>query len=180
MLLWASKVRSLGGTRKIQTLSLSSLSVASWGSIVSVKMPWLCMKCLRRCLNSAFCTSLILSEWVSIFHKGNVRFQKKSLDHLYFYSGEKDVGSDAIRSSAMRPDLPLKVSCSHCRTPIADEGRHMWLAFTTLFGFTVEDGIPDSFKHGCHLFYGQRCVNLSDDEVKWEGHENKTKQWTSS
>lgn len=118
------------------------------------------------------------SEWVSIFHKHNVRFHPDSLDYLYFYSGEEDIGFDAKNNNHnIRPNLPLKVSCSHCRTPVADEGRHMWLAFTTLFGFTVETGIPDSFKHSCHLFYSQRCIDLKDEQTKWEGHKDKSSQW---
>ncbi len=74
--------------------------------------------------------------------------------------------------------LPGKVSCSHCRTPIADEGRNMWLAFATLFGFTVEAGIPKGFQHSCHLFYRQRCIDMGDDAVKWQGHKNKSNQWS--
>jgi hypothetical protein len=119
-------------------------------------------------------------EWVSIFHKHNVRFQPESLKYLYFYSGENDIGYSATEEGRERPHLPLKVSCSHCRTPIADEGRHMWLAFSTLFAFTVETGIPESFKHSCHLFYRQRCVDMKDDKTKWEGHKNKSGQWDTN
>lgn len=103
-----------------------------------------------------------------------------SLNFLYFYNGELDVGWDCSRGSDRI--LPCKVSCSHCRTPIADEGRKMWLAFTTLFGFTIETGIPAAFQYSCHLFYAQRCVNVDDGNnsskvVKWEGHKNKSKIW---
>mgnify|MGYP000712040168 CR=1 FL=1 len=121
-------------------------------------------------------------EWVSIFHKKDVKFDAASLPYLYFYSADQDVGwqSGDTDTTTSRPDLPLKVSCSHCRTPIADEGRHMWLAFTTLFGFTCDTGIPPAFQHSCHLFYGQRCINLDvddgqdDDKPKWEGHKNQS------
>ena len=68
-------------------------------------------------------------------------------NHLYFYSDSLDQGWDT--REAQDRVLPVKVSCSHCRTPIADEGRHMWLAFATLFGFTIEGGdggIPESFR----------------------------------
>ena len=117
-------------------------------------------------------------EWVSIFHKHNVRFQKDSLRYLYFYSSELDRGWDA--ANCKNRQLPVKVSCSHCRTPIADEGRRMWLAFTTLFGFTVEGGgIPEKFKHSCHLFYGQRCIDMNDDKPKWAGHKNHSSRCDS-
>jgi hypothetical protein len=111
-------------------------------------------------------------EWVSIFHKHNVRFSPKSLSFLYFYSGETDQGWDS--SLANQRILPVKVSCAWCRTPIADEGRNMWLAFTTLFGFSVETGIPKTFQHTNHLFYGQRCIETPDDKVKWTGHKNNS------
>lgn len=115
-------------------------------------------------------------EWVSIFLKHNVRFDQNSLKYLYFYSGESDIGFSSV-DPGERPALPLKVSCSHCRTPVADEGRNVWLAFSTLFGFTTETGIPESFQHSCHLFYRQRCINLPDDKTKWEGHKNKSGIW---
>jgi hypothetical protein len=111
-------------------------------------------------------------EWVSIFHKCNVRFARESLEYLYFYSGDLDQGWDSTQ--AEQRILPVKVSCNWCRTPVADEGRNMWLAFSTLFGFTVESGVPPSFQHANHLFYGQRCIDLEDDKVKWNGHKNKS------
>ena len=117
-------------------------------------------------------------EWVSVFAKDQVRFPvESSLDYLYFYSSELDRGWSS--SEAQERILPVKVSCSHCRTPIADEGRSMWLAFATLFGFTVEgNGIPASFQHSCHLFYNQRCINMPDDDkTKWQGHRNKSPEW---
>jgi hypothetical protein len=112
---------------------------------------------------------------VSIFHKHNVRFHPESLDYLYFYSIETDKGWESAKGDERC--LPVKVSCSHCRTPVADEGRSMWLAFATLFGFTVERGIPKGFEHSCHLFYRQRCMDIDDDMMKWEGHKNKSKEW---
>ena len=53
----------------------------------------------------------------------------------------------------------------------------MWLAFSTLFGFTVETGIPKKFQHTDHLFYGQRCIDLNDNAMKWEGHRQQSKAW---
>jgi hypothetical protein len=117
-------------------------------------------------------------EWVAIFYKNHVRFNPSSLDYLYFYSSELDRGWTS--EEAEDRVLPVKVSCSHCRTPIADEGRNMWLAFCTLFGFTCEPtGIPDSFRHSNHLFYSQRCIDLHkiDSETKWEGHKDGSKKW---
>ena len=42
----------------------------------------------------------------------------------------------------------------------------MWLAFSTLFGFTVETGIPEQFQHSNHLFYSQRCIRLEEADSK--------------
>jgi hypothetical protein len=119
-------------------------------------------------------------EWVSIFEKEDVRFRPSSLDNLYFYSSELDRGWTA--EEAGDRILPVKVSCAHCRTPVADEGRHMWLGFSTLFGFTCEDDEcttipPPAFQHSCHLFYQQRCIDLPDDKEKWTGHRLKSKKW---
>ncbi|KEZ44669.1 hypothetical protein SAPIO_CDS2742 [Scedosporium apiospermum] len=36
-------------------------------------------------------------------------------------------------------DLPCKVSCKFCRTPIMDEGRNMALIFPTLIKFRSEE-----------------------------------------
>ena len=113
-------------------------------------------------------------EWVAIFHKHRVSFPDRiSLNHLYFYSSEHDRGWDA--QQANERILPTKVSCSHCRTPIADEGRNMWLAFATLFNFQNISKIPKKFKHTCHLFYGQRCIDIPDDKPKWTAHKNHSK-----
>lgn len=115
-------------------------------------------------------------EWVSIFDKSDVRFDdRSSLDYLYFYSSELDRGWDS--DHAADRVLPCKVSCSHCRAPVADEGRNMWLAFATLFQFESVNRIPPAFRHACHLFYGQRCINIRDDRAKWVGHKNRSPKW---
>mmetsp|Transcript_22679 Transcript_22679/g.43053 ORF Transcript_22679/g.43053 Transcript_22679/m.43053 type:complete len:205 (-) Transcript_22679:862-1476(-) len=118
-------------------------------------------------------------EWVSIFEKHHVRFdQKDSLDYLYFYNSELDQGWTSTQADSKI--LPCKVSCGHCRTPIADEGRNMWLAYGTLFRFP-RNTIPDSFRHTDHLFYGQRCLDLHDvdTERKWMGHMDKSELWNN-
>jgi hypothetical protein len=117
-------------------------------------------------------------EWVSIFEKHHVKFDQNSLDYLYFYNSELDQGWTS--SQADSKILPSKVSCSHCRTPIADEGRNMWLAYCTLFRFP-SNCVPDSFRHTDHLFYGQRCLDLHkvDTERKWIGHKDKSELWSN-
>mmetsp|Transcript_7027 Transcript_7027/g.10679 ORF Transcript_7027/g.10679 Transcript_7027/m.10679 type:complete len:177 (+) Transcript_7027:100-630(+) len=108
-------------------------------------------------------------EWVCIFHKRNVRFVTGT-DQLYFYNGELCRGWDS--SVAEERMLPTKVSCKVCRTPIADEGRRMWLAYGPLFDF--DGNIPETFRHQCHLFYNQRYADMNDDKPKWSGHKNQS------
>ena len=101
-------------------------------------------------------------QWAAIFHKRHVRITA-GLDRLVFYCSERD-----------KPEriLPCKVSCSRCGTPIADEGRRMWLAFPSLFDFGHPAHVPDSFKPTCHIFYGTRVTEVCDDLSKWSGHKN--------
>ncbi|MDY0213441.1 MAG: GFA family protein [Desulfuromonadaceae bacterium] len=103
-------------------------------------------------------------QWAAIFHKHHVRFTA-GLDLLRFYTSEQDLHARI---------LPCKVSCNQCGTPIADEGRRMWLAFPTLFDFGLDGKIPDSFKPTCHLFYGQRVLDICDNLPKWSGHKNQS------
>ena len=115
-------------------------------------------------------------EWVCIFHKHRVRFVSGT-ENLYFFNGEIRQGWDS--KNALDRILPVKVSCQTCRTPIADEGRRMWLAYGTLFDFPRDrrDGrlqIPESFRHQCHLFYSQRVMDLHDYKPKWSGHKDQS------
>jgi hypothetical protein len=101
-------------------------------------------------------------QWAAIFHKRHVRFTSR-IGHLRFFNGELN------RHERI---LPCKVRCHKCGTPIADEGRRMWLAFPALFDFGSREEVPQAFKPTCHIFYGTRVVDLSDDLPKWSGHKN--------
>ena len=101
-------------------------------------------------------------QWAAIFHKHQVRFTA-GLEQLRFYNSEQGLNERI---------LPCKVSCKHCGTPIADEGRRMWLAFPTLFDFGPGVETPESFKPTCHIFYAQRVIDSYDDLPKWIGHKN--------
>lgn len=103
-------------------------------------------------------------QWAAIFHKQDVRFTA-GVEHLRFYNGTLD------RHERI---LPCKVACSSCGTPIADEGRNMWLAFPTLFDFGVPPEVPDAFKPTCHIFYRMRVMDIADGLPKWSGHKNKS------
>jgi hypothetical protein len=101
-------------------------------------------------------------QWAAIFHKKDVRITA-GIEHLRFYNSERD-RHDRI--------LPCKVSCKRCGTPVADEGRRMWLAFPALFDFGPGREVPAAFRPTCHIFYGTRAVEVCDDLPKWSGHKN--------
>ena len=103
-------------------------------------------------------------QWAAIFHKSHVRITK-GMTHLNFYNSELNKHERI---------LPCKVSCALCGTPIADEGRHMWLAFPSLFDFGITPKVPETFKPTCHIYYGKRMMDLNDDLPKWSGHKNES------
>lgn len=61
-------------------------------------------------------------QWCAIFHKTDMRFSR-GIDSLKFYSSH---------STTKGYQLPCKVYCSYCNTPIMDEGRNMCLIFPEL------------------------------------------------
>jgi len=72
----------------------------------------------------------------------------------------------------MNEFCPARLDAVGVGTPIADEGRRMWLAFPELFNFGHRTKVPDSFKPTCHIFYDMRVVEIMDDLPKWSGHKN--------
>jgi len=105
-------------------------------------------------------------QWAAVFHKRDVRMTR-GVENLRFYSAALE---------RLGRELPCKVSCALCGTPIADEGRRMWLAFPTLFEFAATDEIPEAFRPTCHIFYGQRVVDVDDGLPKWSGHKNASER----
>jgi hypothetical protein len=103
-------------------------------------------------------------QWAAIFHKRDVRFVA-GVEQLRFYNSELD------RRERL---LPCKVICALCGTPVADEGRNMWLAFPTLFDFGMPPNVPEAFRPTCHIFYGMRVMEIGDGLPKWSGHKGKS------
>ena len=104
-------------------------------------------------------------QWAAIFHKAAVRFVRGT-DNVEFYSSEEGIPAH---------QLPCKVLCSKCHSPLADEGRNMWMAFPTQFSFRGRK-VPDSFQVSCHIFYGQRPsgLNINDGKPKWSAHKGSS------
>lgn len=103
-------------------------------------------------------------QWAAIFRKRDVRFAA-GVELLQFYNS-------ALGRHERLP--PCKVRCSACGTPIADEGRNMWLAFPTLFELGTPPTVPDTFRPSCHIFYDLRVVDVDDGLPKWSGHKERS------
>ncbi len=103
-------------------------------------------------------------QLAAIFHKHDVRITR-GVDGLRFYNSEQKLEARI---------LPCKVSCGLCGTPIADEGRRMWLTFPSLFDFGSPPKVPRAFRPTCHIFYGSRLIDIRDDLPKWSGHKNNS------
>ncbi len=101
-------------------------------------------------------------QWAAIFRKRDIRVTS-GIDSLRFYSSETDTPERI---------LPCRIDCGRCGTPVADEGRRMWLAFPPLFDFGDPAAVPESFRPRCHIFYGARVLDVDDTLPKWAGHEN--------
>eukprot|EP01084_Bolivina_argentea_P263196 445370_1 len=104
-----------------------------------------------------------------IFYKKDIQFTQNCINNLKFYSSDNQINEHV---------LPCKLSCKYCNTMIADEGRNMFLAFPSIFDFK-NNKTPDSFKPKCHIFYGQRAIDISDELPKWIGHKQKSQLYQS-
>ena len=101
-------------------------------------------------------------QWAVIFHKRDVRFTTGE-EHLKFYHAP---------SRREAHEQPCKVSCRLCGTPIADEGRRMWLAFPSLFELET---LPGPFRPSAHIFYSSRIMDVDDGLPKWSGHKGHSR-----
>jgi hypothetical protein len=103
-------------------------------------------------------------QWAVIFHKTDVHFTR-GVESLYFFNSE---------FNQPRHVLPCKLSCEQCRSPIADEGRRMFLAFAPLFDFGTPPQVPAAFQPTCHIFYGSRLMDVDDGRPKFLGHKGSS------
>ncbi|KAJ1572024.1 hypothetical protein NDA11_002144 [Ustilago hordei] len=106
-------------------------------------------------------------QWAALFHKTSVRLAKHCDPiHLDFFSTQEGHSEHSV---------PCKISCRNCRSPMADEGRNMVMAYPSSFGFE-ENEVPAAFAPTAHIFYSERVMDLDDDVPKWAGHKNASEQ----
>lgn len=104
-------------------------------------------------------------QWAAIFPKDKVRFIK----------GVENLGFLNTQDKTPKHELPCKVSCTICHSPIASEGRNMWMAFPTLFDFE-DRKIPKAFQPDAHIFYAERCMDVNDGMPKWSAHKDDSEE----
>jgi len=102
-------------------------------------------------------------QWAAIFHK----------DDINFFQGHHDLEWYDPTSKSIDHKLPCKVRCAFCHSPIMDEGRNMILLFPSLINFKSKEE-QLLFKPRCHMFYGQRVIDIPDGLPKWTGINNES------
>jgi hypothetical protein len=118
-------------------------------------------------------------QWAAIFHKEDINFT----------NGHQNLEWYDPSTKSIEHKLPCKVRCSFCHSPIMDEGRSMILLFPSLIHFPDNESklnfkpryicVLASFLQffgsclinflRCHMFYGQRVMDIPDGLPKWTG-----------
>lgn len=104
-------------------------------------------------------------QWACLFFKNQVRLHH-STDPLYL-----DFFSTQQRDS--EHNVPCKLSCRQCRSPLFDEGRRVVLAYPSSFSFK-DRKVPKEFAPSCHIFYGESIIEIDDGIPKWSGHKDES------
>jgi hypothetical protein len=102
-------------------------------------------------------------QWAAIFHKDDINFLSGDRWLEWYNPSAKEAGYN----------LPCKVRCSYCHSPVMDEGRNMVLLFPSLIKMKNQKE-RDNFKPHCHMFYAQRHVDIPDGLPKWSGMEKES------
>ncbi|KAL4864506.1 hypothetical protein BDV12DRAFT_10364 [Aspergillus spectabilis] len=100
-------------------------------------------------------------QWCGIFHKSD----------LVFTNGTKGLSFYSSQDKSRDYQLPTKVACDHCRSPIMDEGRNVCLIFPELINYeasgTDHDTWRKAFEPKMHIFYSERAMDIPDGKPKW-------------
>ena len=75
-------------------------------------------------------------QWAAIFHKEDINF----------VDGHHNLEWYDPTSKSTEHQLPCKVRCSYCHSPIMDEGRNMILMFPSLIHLNNNEELKDKFK----------------------------------
>lgn len=126
-------------------------------------------------------------QWAAIFHKSDLTFDRGA-HGLSFYSSAH---------STREYEVPTKVSCSFCRTPIMDEGRNVCLISQKLLSLVIRtksargggrlshlsmssllnncyQRFLANLSRSCHIFYDKRCIEILDGKTKWSGMDEES------
>ncbi|KAL4995425.1 Mss4-like protein [Aspergillus recurvatus] len=107
-------------------------------------------------------------QWCAVFHKSDLQFTKGT-EGLSFYSSQ-----DKSRDY----QLPTKVACAHCRSPIMDEGKNVCLIFPELIDYEVSGTDHETwrrtFESKMHIFYSARTMDIPDGKPKWAGMDEQS------
>ncbi|KAJ5104339.1 hypothetical protein NUU61_001686 [Penicillium alfredii] len=97
-------------------------------------------------------------QWAAIFHKEDLSFTKGASGLSFYSSAHK----------SQEYEMPTKVSCSFCRSPLMDEGRNVCLLFPASIDFNGSEDENrqkrEAFKPTC-----QRAMDIADGLPKWSG-----------
>ncbi|PWN17787.1 hypothetical protein BCV69DRAFT_253768 [Microstroma glucosiphilum] len=104
-------------------------------------------------------------QYCVLFPKLACRMDKEcDPTYLSFFSTQRKENQDTH-------DVPCKVSCRQCRSPLLDEGRNMLMAYPSSFNFP-DGNVPPSFSPSCHIFYKEAIIEIDDGVPKWSGHKD--------
>ena len=91
-------------------------------------------------------------QWATIFHKSDLTFTK-GVRGLEFYCSSH---------YTKEYEVPTKVSCSYCRTPIMDEGRNVCLLFPESIEFVDNGASPDTKRSHYRLIFFEAFLHSEE------------------
>jgi len=95
-------------------------------------------------------------HWSAVLEKTDVLF-KCSTDKMSFYRTEDQTN---------KHELPAKMTCVRCKSPICDEGRGKILMYPSLFDFDKKED-QEAWMPSEHVFYSNRSIEIEDGKDKW-------------
>jgi len=103
------------------------------------------------------------AHWSAVFEKEDVLFTTPP-ENLAFYR-TSDQGTTR--------ELPCKITCARCHSPICDEGKNKMLMYPSLIDFNDRTE-REPFLPERHVFYKMRAIDVHDGNPKFEGLQNET------